>query len=71
MISWTGQVCQRQINNKGTPKPNYTRCRRCGVCMGACPERSIGFKNYNVDITGSMIKSIDVPDDDKDKLRFI
>lgn len=39
--------------------------------MGACPERSIGFKNYNVDITGSMIKSIDVPDDDKDKLRFI
>ena len=22
---------------KGTPKPNPTRCRRCGTCMGACP----------------------------------
>ncbi len=39
--------------------------------MGACTERIIGFKNYNVDITGSMIKSIDVPDDDEDKLRFV
>ena len=39
--------------------------------MGACPERIIGFKNYNVDIIGSMIKSIDVPDDDEDRLRFI
>ncbi len=56
---------------KGTPKPNYTRCRRCGTCMGACPERIIGFKNYNVDMIGSMIKSVEVPDDDEDKLRFV
>lgn len=39
--------------------------------MGACPERIFGFKNYNVDIIGSMIKSVDIPDDDEDKLRII
>ncbi|MFZ5776482.1 MAG: FAD-dependent oxidoreductase [Thermodesulfobacteriota bacterium] len=58
-------------DEKGTPKPNPTRCRRCGTCMGACPERIIGFKNYNIDQVGSMIKAIEVPDDDEDKLRII
>ncbi|MEN8139941.1 MAG: FAD-dependent oxidoreductase [Thermodesulfobacteriota bacterium] len=58
-------------DEKGTPKPNPTRCRRCGTCMGACPERIIGFKDYNIDSVGSMIKSIEVPDDDDDKLRII
>ncbi len=58
-------------DEKGTPKPNPTRCRRCGTCMGACPERIIGFKDYNIDVVGSMIKSIDVPDDDEDKLRMV
>ncbi len=58
-------------DEKGTPKPNPSRCRRCGTCMGACPERIIGFKDYNIDIVGSMIKAIEVPDDDDDKLRII
>lgn len=58
-------------DEKGTPLPNPTRCRRCGTCMGACPERIIGFKNYNVDMIGSMVKAIEVPDDDEDKLRFL
>ena len=58
-------------DEKGTPKPNPTRCRRCGTCMGACPERIIGFKDYNIDVVGSMIKAIEVPDDDDDKLRMI
>ena len=58
-------------DEKGTPKPNPTRCRRCGTCMGACPERIIGFKDYNVDMIGSMVKAIEVPDDDDDKLRII
>lgn len=57
-------------DEKGTPLPNPTRCRRCGTCMGACPERIIGFKNYNIDMIGSMVKAIEVPDDDEDKLRF-
>ena len=56
---------------KGTPLPNPTRCRRCGTCMGACPERIIGFPNYNIDMIGSMIKAIEVPDDNEDKLRIL
>ena len=56
---------------KGTPLPNPTRCRRCGTCMGACPERIIGFKNYNIDMIGSMVKAVEVPDDDEDKLRIV
>jgi quinone-modifying oxidoreductase subunit QmoB len=58
-------------DEKGTPLPKPTRCRRCGTCMGACPERIIGFKDYNVDMIGSMVKAIEVPDDDEDKLRFM
>jgi quinone-modifying oxidoreductase subunit QmoB len=58
-------------DEKGTPKPNYFRCRRCGTCMGACPERIIGFQNYNVDIVSSMIKAISVPEDDEEKLRIL
>lgn len=50
-------------DEKGTPKPNPTRCRRCGTCMGACPERIIGFADYNIDSIGSMVKSIWVPSD--------
>ncbi|MES0328614.1 MAG: hydrogenase iron-sulfur subunit, partial [Gammaproteobacteria bacterium] len=57
-------------DEKGTPLPNPTRCRRCGTCMGACPERIIGFKDYNIDLIGSMIKAIEVPEDDDDKLRI-
>jgi quinone-modifying oxidoreductase subunit QmoB len=49
---------------KGTPKPNPTRCRRCGTCMGACPERIINFADYSVDSIGSMVKSIGVPSED-------
>jgi quinone-modifying oxidoreductase subunit QmoB len=51
-------------DEKGTPKPNPTRCRRCGTCMGACPERIIGFADYNIDSIGSMVKSIWVPSED-------
>jgi len=58
-------------DEKGTPLPNPTRCRRCGTCMGACPERIIGFADYNIDMIGSMVKAIEVPDDDEDKLRIM
>jgi quinone-modifying oxidoreductase subunit QmoB len=39
--------------------------------MGACPERIIGFKNYNIDLIGSMVKAIEVPEDEDDQLRII
>ncbi len=51
-------------DERGTPKPNPTRCRRCGTCMGACPERIISFKNYNIDMMSSMVKAFDVPEDE-------
>ena len=56
---------------KGTPKPNLYRCRRCGVCMGACPERIVSFKNYSVDMIASMIKAIEVPEEDEEKPRVL
>jgi len=61
-------------DEKGTPKPNPTRCRRCGTCMGACPERIIGFADYNIDSIGSMVKTIKVPsenDFDNPPLRIL
>jgi len=58
-------------DEKGNPLPNPTRCRRCGVCMGACPERIISFKNYSVRMIGNIIKGINVPDEWDEKPRFL
>jgi len=58
-------------DEKGTPKPNPYRCRRCGICMGSCPERIISFKNYSVDMIASMIKAIEVPEEDEEKPRVV
>jgi quinone-modifying oxidoreductase subunit QmoB len=51
-------------DEKGTPFYRLNRCRRCGTCMGACPERIVSFKDFSVDIVGSMIKSVDINEDD-------
>ncbi|MBF0555312.1 MAG: hydrogenase iron-sulfur subunit [Nitrospirae bacterium] len=48
-------------DEKGTPKEHPYRCRRCGTCMGACPQRIISFSNYSVDMVSAMLKSVDVP----------
>lgn len=56
---------------KGTPLPNPTRCRRCGVCLGACPERIISFKNYSVNMVSKIIKSISMPDEFDEKPRIL
>jgi quinone-modifying oxidoreductase, subunit QmoB len=58
-------------DDKTNPLPNPTRCRRCGICMGACPERIISFKDYSVDIIGSMVKSIEIPEEDEEKPRIL
>ncbi len=61
-------------DEKGTPKANPNRCRRCGTCMGACPERIVSFADYTIDSIGSQIKAIGVPsEDDYDEppFRFI
>jgi quinone-modifying oxidoreductase subunit QmoB len=56
---------------KGTPKPNLYRCRRCGICLGACPERIVSFHNYSVDMIAAMIKAIEVPEEDEEKPRVL
>jgi len=58
-------------DEKGNPLPQPTRCRRCGVCMGACPERIISFKNYSVAMIGNTIKSMEVPEEDEEKPRIL
>ncbi|MHC4514424.1 MAG: hydrogenase iron-sulfur subunit [Planctomycetota bacterium] len=58
-------------DDKGNPMLRETRCRRCGVCMGACPERIVSFKDYSVEIVASMIKAVDVPDEFEEKPRFL
>jgi quinone-modifying oxidoreductase subunit QmoB len=39
--------------------------------MGACPERIISFKDYSVDIVGSMIKAVEVPEEFDEKPRIL
>ena len=51
-------------DEKGTPFYKINRCRRCGTCMGACPERIVSFKDFSVDIVGSMIRGIEVSEDE-------
>lgn len=58
-------------DEKGTPLPNPNRCRSCGICMGACPERIISFKNYSVQIISAVIKSIGMPEADEEKYRIL
>ena len=58
-------------DDKGTPQPNPFRCRRCGICLGACPERIISFKDFSINMISSMIKSIDIPDEFDEKPRIL
>jgi quinone-modifying oxidoreductase subunit QmoB len=58
-------------DTKGTPLPNLTRCRRCGICLGACPERIISFKDYSIQMVSSMIKAVDIPDEFEEKPRIL
>ena len=55
----------------GYPVLNATRCRRCGTCMGACPVRTINFKNYNVQMIADMIRAVDIPDEFEEKPRIL
>jgi len=48
---------------KGTPFHKMTRCRRCGTCLGSCPERVINFKDFSINMISSMFKNIDVPEE--------
>ena len=56
---------------KGTPLPNPARCRRCGICMGSCPERIINFDDFSIHAISSMIKSVPIPDEFEEKPRVL
>jgi quinone-modifying oxidoreductase subunit QmoB len=56
---------------KGTPLPNPTRCRRCGICMGSCPERVIGFADFSINSVSAMIKAVHMPDEFEEKPRIL
>jgi quinone-modifying oxidoreductase subunit QmoB len=58
-------------NEKGTPIPNPSRCRRCGICLGACPERVISFEDFNINMVSQMIKAVEVPDEFEEKPRIL
>lgn len=58
-------------DEKGTPLLNPTRCRRCGICLGACPERVVSFADYSIDVVSSMIKAVHVPDEFEEKPRIL
>jgi quinone-modifying oxidoreductase subunit QmoB len=56
---------------KGTPLPNPARCRRCGICLGSCPERVIGFSDFSINSVSAMIKAVHVPDEFEEKPRIL
>ncbi len=58
-------------DERSTPKLNPARCRRCGICLGACPERIIAFPDYSIDVVSSMIKSVPIPDEFAESPRIL
>jgi len=58
-------------DEKGFPIQFVTRCRRCGTCFGACPQRIISFKDYSVDMIGNMIKATEMPEQGYEQYRMM
>ncbi|MCP3677837.1 MAG: hydrogenase iron-sulfur subunit, partial [Deltaproteobacteria bacterium] len=50
-------------DEKGTPFHKMSRCRRCGTCLGSCPERVINFKDFSINMISSMFKEMDIPEE--------
>jgi quinone-modifying oxidoreductase subunit QmoB len=55
----------------GTPVVHPNRCRRCGICLGSCPERVISFADFSINLMSEKIKSIEVPDEFEEKPRVL
>ncbi|WP_028841674.1 hydrogenase iron-sulfur subunit [Thermodesulfobacterium hveragerdense] len=58
-------------DEKGNPLTNITRCRRCGTCFGACPQRIINFKDYSIDMVSTMIKATEMPEQGYEQYRLM
>lgn len=50
-------------DEKGTPFHKMSRCRRCGTCLGSCPERVVNFKDFSIKMMSNMFKGIDIPEE--------
>jgi quinone-modifying oxidoreductase subunit QmoB len=50
-------------DEKGTPFHKMSRCRRCGTCLGSCPERVVNFKDFSIKMMSNMFKGVDIPDE--------
>ncbi len=55
----------------GTPVVHPNRCRRCGICVGSCPERVIGFTGFTINLLSEKIKAVEVPDEFEEKPRVL
>ncbi len=55
----------------GTPVVNPNRCRRCGICLGSCPERVISFADLSINMMSARIKAVEVPDEFEEKPRVL
>ena len=55
----------------GTPVVNPNRCRRCGICLGSCPERVISFADLSINMMSAKIKAVNVPDEFEEKPRVL
>lgn len=53
------------------PVVNPARCRRCGICMGACPVQIISFPDYSVEMVAQMMRQVTMPEDDPERLRIL
>jgi quinone-modifying oxidoreductase subunit QmoB len=50
-------------DEKGTPFHKMSRCRRCGTCLGSCPERVVNFKDFSIKMMSNMFKGVDIPEE--------
>jgi quinone-modifying oxidoreductase, subunit QmoB len=55
----------------GTPVVHPNRCRRCGICVGSCPERVISFAGFSINLLSEKIKAVEVPDEFEEKPRVL
>src|SRR3989304_10422717 len=53
-----------ELDALSPPVINTNRCRRCGICMGACPVQVISFPDYSVEMLSEMQKVVELPEDD-------
>jgi quinone-modifying oxidoreductase subunit QmoB len=60
-----------ELDEKKRPSLDPNRCRRCGICMGACPVQIISFDDYSVEILSSMIRAVEIPDEDGAPARIL